>query len=150
MSDSVRFDAEATLAALRTLEADLVSAARQVLGQGADLAVDIARRTTRFKDHTTDLRESISRGQTDTWKLFVKAGGQKAPYALFVEDGTKPHAIQAKGGGSLRFVVGGHVVFRKSVQHPGTKPTDFMKDAALAAESAMAVFIEDRFAAMLR
>jgi len=34
---------------------------------------------------------------------------------------TKPHLIKASGGKSLRFVLGGRVVFAKSVKHPGSK-----------------------------
>jgi phage gpG-like protein len=34
---------------------------------------------------------------------------------------TAPHVIRAKNGKALRFGVGGRVVFRKSVKHPGSK-----------------------------
>jgi len=50
-----------------------------------------------------------------------------APYALFVDGGTKPHKIAAKNVEFLRFYwprVGKWVAF-KSVNHPGTRPAAF-------------------------
>lgn len=50
-----------------------------------------------------------------------------APYARFVDMGTRPHVIRAKGGGMLRFYwpkVGAWVQF-KQVQHPGFKGAGF-------------------------
>jgi hypothetical protein len=50
-----------------------------------------------------------------------------APYAAYVDSGTKPHKITAKGGGLLRFFwpkVGAWVAF-KSVNHPGFKGAGF-------------------------
>lgn len=43
------------------------------------------------------------------------------PYAGFIEAGTRPHVIVAHGK-ALRFVVGGQLLFRKRVFHPGTSP----------------------------
>lgn len=82
-----------------------------------------------------------------------------APYAGHVEYGTRPHLILpldyhwgsrraqrptsrvtgkrvsgvsagAGRGMALRFTVGGRVVFRRSVRHPGTRPMPFMRPAA--------------------
>ena len=44
----------------------------------------------------------------------------RAPHAAWLELGTQPHTI--KGNPMLRFVAGGHVVYAREVQHPGTKP----------------------------
>lgn len=53
-----------------------------------------------------------------------------APYALFVEEGTRPHDITPKGGGVLRFPTrGGMVVYTKAVRHPGTKGRHFLEEA---------------------
>lgn len=87
------------------------------------------------------LRESIRvtgriRGRTVT--ASIKAGGKTksgdAWYARFVEFGTAAHFIQGKNGGWLSF--GG--LFIKSVQHPGAKPSPFMRPA-LDAKSQEAV-----------
>ena len=56
-----------------------------------------------------------------------------ARHANFLEGGTRPHAIVAKRGRALRFVVGGQVMFRRRVWHPGTRPFHFMRNASDAA-----------------
>jgi hypothetical protein len=56
------------------------------------------------------------------------------PYTMFEHDGTHPHIITAKNrgrgkkrrAGYLRFTVGGQVVFRRSVKHPGTTGSQFL------------------------
>ena len=53
-----------------------------------------------------------------------------APYAAFVEDGTKPHVIEARNAKALRFRgKDGQFIFRKRVNHPGTAPRKFMERA---------------------
>jgi hypothetical protein len=52
-----------------------------------------------------------------------------APHAGYVERGTKPHRIVARRAKALRFVAGGRVVFARSVWHPGTKATWFLRTA---------------------
>jgi hypothetical protein len=42
----------------------------------------------------------------------------RVSYARYIEEGTGPHEIVAKGN-ALRFTVGGQTIFRKRVQHPG-------------------------------
>lgn len=53
------------------------------------------------------------------------------PYAGFVRWGTKPHVIRARNAPALRFYWPkvGRVVFFKKVNHPGTKPNDFLTRA---------------------
>lgn len=118
------------------------AAARQALGQAAAYAHELARRTAKFKDKTGKLRTSIVRGARGPWSLFVKAGGQGVRYAGFVEDGTQAHIITAKRARALRFVQAGTVRFAKSVHHPGTKPTYFMRNARDQAEMQLARFTE--------
>lgn len=53
-----------------------------------------------------------------------------APYAGYVEFGTKPHEIRPKSeGGVLVFKINGTTVFTKLVHHPGTKAQPFVRDA---------------------
>ncbi|MFD6128597.1 hypothetical protein ACFWC2_14645 [Streptomyces diastaticus] len=47
----------------------------------------------------------------------------------FVLDGTRPHLIRPRRRNTLRFQIGGRVVYSKLVRHPGTKANDFMKRA---------------------
>jgi hypothetical protein len=54
------------------------------------------------------------------------------PAASFVLRGTKPHKIYPrKPGGVLRFTVGGQLVYARYVNHPGTKPNNFLLKALL-------------------
>jgi hypothetical protein len=48
------------------------------------------------------------------------------PAVFYVLDGTRPHLIRARRAKFLRFEVGGQVLYRKVVRHPGTDPNDFM------------------------
>ena len=86
-----------------------------------------ANATSLYKDQTRELRAS-TQGTVD------KAGMRavvtnKAKHAVFVHEGTKAHAIVARNATFLRFEVGGSVVFRRRVWHPGTKPRPFLRIA---------------------
>lgn len=51
-------------------------------------------------------------------------------YARFVHEGTRAHVIRAKKKKALKFKgMGGQVIFRKQVNHPGTKPHPFLERA---------------------
>lgn len=57
-------------------------------------------------------------------------------YAAAVHNGAEPRRIYArprpwKGGGALRFKVGGRVLFRKYVNWPGTKPRPWLATAMI-------------------
>lgn len=52
------------------------------------------------------------------------------PATIYVVNGTRPHIIRPRRpGGVLRFTVGGRVVYARYVNHPGTRPNDFLTDA---------------------
>jgi hypothetical protein len=53
-----------------------------------------------------------------------------APYAPYVDQGTRPHEIKPKRpGGVLVFKMNGQTVFAKKVHHPGTKAQPFVLPA---------------------
>lgn len=60
--------------------------------------------------------------------------GSGVDYAAMVEFGTSSHTIEASGGGALHFTVDGTEVFAQSVDHPGTDPNPFLRDAAASVE----------------
>lgn len=62
----------------------------------------------------------------DSLTATVSAG---APYAVYVEKGTKRHKIKPKYRRALRWPVEGGYQFAKVVDHPGTEATNFLKDA---------------------
>lgn len=143
----VQLDVARFIAALKATDERVRVAARQTLGQGAAYAVARAKATTKFKDRTGALRASITRGQKSTFHHFIRAG---APHAVFVEYGTRPHAIEPRRARVLRFVQAGQVRFAKRVWHPGTKPTHFMDDAATEGARFLDWRMEEHIARALR
>ena len=67
------------------------------------------------------LRKSIGVRRTRVGYEVVM-GGSEAPYASFVEFGTRPHLIRARRARALRFQLSGEVVYARYVRHPGSKP----------------------------
>ncbi len=53
-------------------------------------------------------------------------GGAEAPYAPYVEYGTRPHIIRPRNASVLRFIVEGEIIYAKVVHHPGTRPAEIM------------------------
>lgn len=52
-----------------------------------------------------------------------------APYAGYVHDGTKPHVIRPRNASVLRFPGRNGMVFAAHVNHPGTRPRPFLRNA---------------------
>ena len=50
-------------------------------------------------------------------------------YGPFVEFGTRPHQIKARPGKALAFQGAGGMVFRRSVNHPGSRPRPYLGTA---------------------
>lgn len=68
---------------------------------------------------------------------------QNVPYALHVEAGTRAHVIRARNRRMLKFRAGGRVVFRRQVNHPGTRGSFMFRDGAKAAEPEIQRIFED-------
>lgn len=123
---SVEFD----VSALRSLIVHFDESSEKVL-KGAPLVVKKSafgiegRAKARVKVDTGNLRNSISTSITDGG--FGAEIGPTSSYGYFVEVGVPhPYVIRAKGGGMLRFVVDGHVVYAKQVTHPASAPAPYM------------------------
>lgn len=88
---------------------------------------------------TGRLASSIRKNQgADARSAFVdivagRAGRGGTPYLGYHHYGTQPHVIRARRRKALRFTVGGQVVFRRQVMHPGTRGTYFLEFALPAA-----------------
>ena len=109
-------------------------------GRGAVAAAEgSARGTDKFHDQSGGTRASI-RSEVFGLEGFVSAGGA----AGFIEWGTAPHLIVAHGQ-ALRFTVNGQTLYRKMVNHPGTRERPFMREAAergaIAAEYGAEFFV---------
>lgn len=73
------------------------------------------------------IRASIGSGPGGEFRGTVKS---THPASIFVINGTRPHRIEPRRpGGVLRFTVGGRVVYARFVNHPGSKPNDFLGQA---------------------
>ena len=99
-----------------------------------------ARNEHDWRDRTYATRESLeptvddaSNGATAS----LKAEGNAARLA----EGTEPHVIEAKGR-ALRFPMGGMTIFRKRVNHPGTRPDAYLDNAAEKASEALVASVE--------
>jgi hypothetical protein len=102
-----------------------VQAASADLGQFADEVVSEAKRLAPVR--TGFLRGSIFARWTGPLKIDI---GASAPYAQFVEQGTRPHKITARNKKALAFTASdGTKVVVKSVNHPGTKARPFLQPA---------------------
>jgi hypothetical protein len=117
---------------------------RAALADGIKLAVQNAvregaqeaRQVHRYKDRSGNLTRSI-RGTLVSYDRDGAVGeiAADAKYASFVEEGTRPHVINARPGKTLRWESeDGSVHFARSVNHPGTRSQPFMGPAYLRAE----------------
>lgn len=113
-------------------------------------------------------RAVFSRMEGDA--VSVVGVGPEAPYARFVNDGTRPHLISARNGGVLAFtpaagairasafvsprsiskVINQNVVFARVVHHPGTAPRKFMELGLTASLSEIYRIIKDRVARLMK
>lgn len=75
----------------------------------------------------------------------VVALNPRVPYAVFVHEGTKAHDIEPRNKSVLRWADGAGFNFAKRVKHPGTRPDQFLYQAADASESR----IQSRFQSAL-
>ncbi len=122
----------------------LVGRSLDVIEKSIDRAVEYAavegaeeaRRVGQYQDRTGRLRAGItayfvrSSGRSVTWEILSPMG-----YSKFVESPTRPHEIRARNARSLAFKGrDGRMIYRQSVQHPGTHGYPFMGPGMQQAE----------------
>jgi hypothetical protein len=137
---AVEFKTDAFLASWNDLNAGLRNGAHQALVSATTAAFDSARTTTLFKDGPdAKLRKSIRKELLSALSARVVAGGPGIKEAKFIENGTPPHVIEARGGppNALKFTMNGQTFFRRRVNHPGTAERPFMAEAAKVGEQAL-------------
>ena len=64
-------------------------------------------------------------------------------YGKFVDEDTRAHEIRARYVRFLRFEIGGRVIFRKKVNHPGTTGYHFTQKSVEAAKPQILANIND-------
>ena len=121
---------------------------RGSLRAGMKVIQDEAKRTSAFVDRTGQLRAGLKIGTTSrggTITASLKAKGKHGYIARWIEYGTQPHVIKAK---DVRLAFGGG--YFQSVNHPGIKPSPFMRPAldgqASNAVIATAEYMRERLA----
>ncbi len=119
----------AAVSSFRRAEEIFAGEVMKALERTAQLATTYAKTSALYKSHTYGLRNSISfgtqRGSTSAHAVMRAS----APYAEFIENGSRPHTIMARRKSTMRFVQNGAVRFARIVRHPGTKATHFMAKA---------------------
>lgn len=93
----------------------------------AELVRELAR--VRVGKKTGALAMSLYINQSALLTGQVVEIGSKLPYALLHHEGTRPHVIHARQGGTLRFTSRSRVVYARTVMHPGTKPNRYLADS---------------------
>ena len=100
-----------------------------VIRQMAQIAYDSAERGADAHTKTGAMRQSlfaraIPKGREVGHDL------QRAPHALFVQFGTRPHVIEPSKRKALRWASGGQFFFSKRVNHPGYRGDAYLARAA--------------------
>lgn len=127
----IEIDADEIAASLDELRSQVDSQVKQAFNNALEMIAATAKHLAP-KGATSLLSNSIQVGEVTgsfwDWNLegTVEA---TAPYALAVEEGTRPHEIRPKYRRALRIPIEGGYLFRKAVQHPGTAPQPFMQPA---------------------
>lgn len=126
---------EQTFQALERFQSMLKERYQQAMDQYLAAVIEEVNSSHPYTDRTGALTRSIRRGGVgwhgDELRGEVTAG---VPYAEYVEQGTRPHPIVARGARVLHFVVDGKDVFTPQVRHPGSKPYPFLGPAVLRTE----------------
>lgn len=108
----------------------------QIAGRGAGTKVIAV--TTK----TAALAATLAPGSMKQAVRPIISGTKNAPFGIvmvdhpaapYVLNGTKPHTILPRNKKVLRFTVGSTVVYARRVDHPGTKPNNFLMKAMLMA-----------------
>lgn len=100
-----------------------------VIRQMAQIAYDSAERGADAHTKTGAMRQSlfaraIPKGREVGHDL------TRAPHALFVQFGTRPHVIEPNKKKALRWASGGRFFFAKRVHHPGYRGDAYLSRAA--------------------
>ena len=67
----------------------------------------------------------------------VSWGGRRAPYAVYLERGARPHVIEPREARAIVFEAGGEEVFARRVRHPGIRPMGLARRVASRVRAAL-------------
>lgn len=144
MSTGFEFEIDDVAEGLALLESELEANVRAALVVGQNLVAARARELCP-QGPTSLLRNSIQplpltgNFLGGSLEAPVEAG---APYALPVEEGSRPHVIEPRHRRALRWPVEGGFRFARRVHHPGTAAQPFMEPALRAVEDDVTAELE--------
>lgn len=108
---------------------------------------EYARAHHRFITRTGEAERSIERSGIRHIPGGIEGEvGTTRRITIYLHQGTRPHVIVPRNKLALRWVSGGKFVFSQRVHHPGTRPDEFIFQAAEQLRPA----IESRFDAAIR
>lgn len=110
---------------------------RMLSGRGGDVNQAMEKTADKAVSNTRQIASQRTNRQTGAFSDGIEADfttptsfniGSTAPYAIFLELGTRPHVIL--GNPILRFqgTRDGRIVFTKMVNHPGIAPRNIIRD----------------------
>lgn len=103
-------------------------------------ATDAAEASARQTIHATTTRRTgdLEDNWSTSWRgPHLRGLTSHSGHAGFINDGTRPHPIVARRAKFLRFQMNGQTMFRRSVNHPGTRARPFVALAQAAGQMAM-------------
>lgn len=118
-------------------------AAQKALDKTVVEVQDYVMREAGQHTRTNALFSSVDKRRTPGgWEVFHDL--QRAPHAVFVHWGTRPHVIRPRTKRTLRWPSGGQFAFAKEVRHPGYKGDRWMVRAAQLAPALFARHVQDQ------
>ena len=120
---------------------------KKVILKMSQVAFDKAKQGANRHFVTGALRQSLRNTKAatsrDPFRRRVFHDPQRAPHAIFVNFGTKPHVIRPKDKKALRWVGGdGRFRFAKEVNHPGYRGDPYMVRAATEAVKSFRTIVD--------
>jgi hypothetical protein len=123
MADTFNLDPGRALESLRASAANMASRVTEAIRPHAPVSKSPGRSGGGLRDSLTPKAEEIEGG------VSLQTTSDKE-YAQYVIKGTQPHPIDARTARALTFWVDGdHLVFAQHVNHPGTQPNPFPREA---------------------
>ena len=120
---------------------------KKVLLRMSQVAYDYAKEGANRHFVTGALRQSLrnesAKTALDPNRRRVYHDANRAPHAVFVNFGTRPHIIKPKTKKALRWVGPNGFIFAKEVKHPGYRGDAYMVRAATQAIKSMRKIVDD-------
>lgn len=103
-------------------------------------ATRAAEASARATIHATTVRRTgeLEDSWSSSWRgPYTRGLTNWSGHAGFINSGTRPHVIAARRVQFLRFQMNGQTMFRRSVNHPGTKARPFVALAMASGQMAL-------------